>query len=209
MARSPRHLDFALNYEPHNATQVELFHRADTAKIVFALGQAGTGKSFACLAHALSGVKSGRFDSVTLVRPALAAEEDLGFLPGEVVDKIAPYQAIFTQLLSDMAFTVPPNILRAIPLCFLRGITFRNTAVVIDEAQNLTRTGFRLIITRLGRGARLYFAGDPDQSDLPRRASFLRSAADRLSHLPGVQVYTFLPRDNLRDSLVNDVLRLL
>lgn len=182
--------------------------------IVFGLGPAGTGKTYLAVAKAVEMLLSGRVDRIILSRPAVEAGERLGFLPGDLREKIDPYLAPLYDALYDMmpADQVINRLnsgeIEVAPLAFMRGRTLSHAYVILDEAQNATRIQMKMFLTRLGEGARMAITGDPSQVDLPSGAvPGLVNAVQTLEHIEGVRVVRFTDRDVVRHSLVTRIVQ--
>ncbi|MGE0232714.1 MAG: PhoH family protein [Flavobacteriaceae bacterium] len=181
-------------------------------ELVFATGPAGTGKTYLAVAHAASLLERGAVDRIVLSRPAVEAGERLGFLPGDMREKVDPYLRPLYDALYDM---MPPerverglqtNGIEIAPLAFMRGRTLANAAVILDEAQNCTPMQMKMFLTRLGEGGRMIVTGDPSQVDLPAgQMSGLADAVARLSNTPGVGTIAFKSADVVRHPLVQRI----
>jgi phosphate starvation-inducible PhoH-like protein len=202
---------FTFHFEPRNAAQREFVKLCAAHDIVFALGPAGCGKTFLALACALADVRDGKRQKVVLIRPSVEAGEKLGYLPGTVEEKPEPYLAPFHQVLGHLAHKLPKKLLEAHAVAHLRGLTFEDAVVCVDEAQNLTRSQLKLVLTRLGSNAQLILCGDPEQSDIrpsvPGFSCDLDWVAEHLADCPGVLVYDFGDADVVRHPLIAEVLR--
>jgi phosphate starvation-inducible protein PhoH and related proteins len=183
--------------------------RDEALDLVFGVGPAGTGKTFLAVAAAVEALKQERFDRIIVTRPAVEAGEKLGYLPGDLAEKVDPYlQPIWDAFRSQMS----ENDLKArrerrqievAPLAFMRGRTLSNAFVIVDEAQNATILQMKMVLTRLGEGSRMVVTGDPSQIDLPRAdMSGLAHAIAILETLPGVEVIRFAAQDVVRHRLV-------
>ena len=156
--------------------QSQLVEAARGQDIVFAVGPAGTGKTYTAVALAVSALKSRQVKKIVLCRPAVEAGESLGFLPGDFRDKIDPYLRPLYDALEDMmprdklAASLDQNTVEIVPLAYMRGRTLSNAFVILDEAQNATTAQMKMFLTRLGPGSRCIVTGDVTQTDLPRRA---------------------------------------
>jgi phosphate starvation-inducible PhoH-like protein len=178
-------------------------------EMVFGIGPAGTGKTFLAVAQAVGMLTEGRVDRIVLSRPAVEAGERLGFLPGDLKEKVDPYLRPLYDALGDM---MPGDMLKkrmetgeieVAPLAFMRGRTLKHAFVILDEAQNTTPVQMKMFLTRMGEGTRMVIAGDLSQIDLPAGArSGLRDALDTLEGLPGIGVCRFDKRDVVRHPLV-------
>jgi phosphate starvation-inducible protein PhoH and related proteins len=191
---------------PMQATYIEAMQRRDA---VFGIGPAGTGKTYLAVAHAVSLFEQERVERIILSRPAVEAGENLGFLPGDLKEKIDPYlRPLYDALYDTMGAEKAEKRILAkdieiAPLAFMRGRTLTNAFVILDEAQNTTSMQMKMFLTRLGEGSRMVITGDPSQVDLPRgETSGLLEAVDILHDVPDIGVIRFTGRDVVRSSLV-------
>lgn len=181
--------------------------------LVFAIGPAGTGKTYLAVAAAVHLLKTGRVMRLVLVRPAVEAGEKLGFLPGDMQEKVNPYLRPLLDALHDMVdFAtidrfMQSDVVEVAPLAFMRGRTLNNAVVILDEAQNTTRLQMKMFLTRMGQGSKMIVTGDTTQIDLPDvRDSGLVDAARRLRRTPGVEFITLDRADVVRHPLVQRVI---
>ncbi|MEM7754915.1 MAG: PhoH family protein [Planctomycetota bacterium] len=183
-----------------------------TNELVFAIGPAGTGKTYLAVAAAVHMLKTGLVQKIVLARPAVEAGERLGFLPGDLQDKVNPYLRPLIDALHDMLdyptirrFT-ENDVIEISPLAFMRGRTLNNAMVILDEAQNTTRGQMKMFLTRLGHGSRAIITGDTTQIDLPDAAeSGLIDAARRLRRVPGIGWVQLTGKDVVRHKLVQRI----
>jgi phosphate starvation-inducible protein PhoH and related proteins len=183
-------------------------------ELVFAEGPAGTGKTWLAVGHAVSLLERGAVERLILSRPAVEAGERLGFLPGDMREKIDPYlRPIFDALNEFMdARTVErgmqTGIIEVAPLAFMRGRTLSNAVVLLDEAQNTTSMQMKMMLTRLGEGSRMIINGDPSQTDLPPgQRSGLTEALNILSGVEGIGHVKFREGDVVRHDLVRRIVQ--
>jgi phosphate starvation-inducible PhoH-like protein len=178
-------------------------------EMVFALGPAGTGKTYLAVAQAVAMLMAGRVERIVLCRPAVEAGERLGFLPGDLKEKIDPYLRPLYDALHDMMPT--DQVLRRLgngeievaPLAFMRGRTLAHAFVILDEAQNTTEAQMKMFLTRMGEGTRMVITGDLTQIDLPPGVrSGLRDAVETLEGVAGIGFTRFGTRDVVRHTLV-------
>ena len=180
-----------------------------------ALGPAGTGKTYLAIAKAVEALESGKVGRIVLSRPAVEAGESLGFLPGEVEDKLAPYLRPLYDALSDrlsmkrVRALITEGAIEIAPVGFMRGRTLNNAFVVIDEAQNCTYVQLKMLLTRLGWNSTMVVTGDPQQSDLLPELSGLGAVADKLATLPNIAVVRLADQDIVRHPLVAEMLGVL
>ncbi len=177
--------------------------------LVFGVGPAGTGKTFLAVAAAVEALRTEAVDRIVVTRPAVEAGERLGFLPGDLTEKVDPYlQPIWDAFRSqmgeaDLKARRERRQVEVAPLAFMRGRTLSGAFVIVDEAQNSTILQMKMVLTRLGEGSRMVVTGDPSQIDLPRRdLSGLPHALSILEGLDGVEVVRFAARDVVRHRLV-------
>lgn len=185
-----------------------------TNDLLVAVGPAGTGKTYTSIALAVRALKNNEIRRIVLTRPAVEAGEHLGFLPGDVKDKLDPYLQPLYDALRDM---IPPKKLanyiedetiQIAPLAFMRGRTLENAFVVMDEAQNATLNQLKMFLTRMGVNSKFIVTGDITQIDLPnKRDSGLILAMDILIGIPGISIIEFDERDIVRHKLVKDIVR--
>lgn len=195
------------------ANQKRLVEAAENNDIVFAVGPAGTGKTYTAVALAVRALKNRQVKKIILTRPAVEAGESLGFLPGDLKEKVDPYLRPLYDALDDM---IPAETLgqfmanRTIeiaPLAFMRGRTLDSAYILLDEAQNATSMQLKMFLTRLGPSAKCIITGDLSQIDLPGyQRSGLRLAIDLLHHLQGVATIYLDPTDVVRHRLVKEII---
>jgi phosphate starvation-inducible PhoH-like protein len=183
-----------------------------TSDLLFAVGPAGTGKTYTAIALAVAAFKSRAVKKIILTRPAVEAGEKLGFLPGDMKEKLDPYLQPLYDALHDM---IPPRKLTDLieagtvqiaPLAYMRGRTLDNAFVILDEAQNATGSQLKMFLTRMGRSAKFIVTGDLTQIDLPQRSlSGLSTTIRILEHIEGISVIHFDQRDIIRHPLVKDI----
>ncbi|MEM8867791.1 MAG: PhoH family protein [Verrucomicrobiota bacterium] len=181
--------------------------------ITFGIGPAGTGKTYLAMAMALKELLDGTVERIVLTRPAVEAGEALGFLPGELQEKILPYLTPLYDAMNEMvgkeqtAQLVEKGIVEIAPLAYMRGRTLSNAFVVLDEAQNTTHEQMMMFLTRLGDGSRMVITGDITQIDLPRsKKSGLKEATRVLRAVNGVELFYFDGQDVVRHPLVQNII---
>jgi len=191
---------------PGQAAYMEMLGRHE---MVFGIGPAGTGKTYLAVAQAVAMLVAGRVDRIVLSRPAVEAGERLGFLPGDLKEKVDPYLRPLYDALADMlpgdqmAKRMANGEIEVAPLAFMRGRTLAHAFVILDEAQNTTPVQMKMFLTRMGEGTRMVITGDLSQIDLPSgQRSGLRDALDTVEGLPGIGVNRFDKRDVVRHPLV-------
>jgi phosphate starvation-inducible PhoH-like protein len=182
--------------------------------VVFGIGPAGTGKTYLAVAVAVSRLLKGEVDRIILSRPAVEAGERLGFLPGDLRDKVDPYlrplyDALFDMLPAEQAMKhLADGVVEVAPLAFMRGRTLSSASVILDEAQNTTPVQMKMFLTRLGENSHMVVTGDPSQVDLPKgQPSGLHDAIDLLSDMDEVAVVEFTDADVVRHALVTRIVR--
>ncbi len=197
----------------HGARQREYLAALQAHDLVFSIGPAGTGKTHLAVARAVQALERGEVRRVLLVRPVVEAGERLGFLPGDLVQKIDPYLRPMHDALDELlgrervVRLMEAGGIEVAPLAYMRGRTLRDAYAVLDEAQNASRGQMKMFLTRLGHGARAAVTGDLSQTDLPEgRRSGLAEAVALLEGAPGIAVARFDRRDVLRHPLVQQVL---
>jgi phosphate starvation-inducible PhoH-like protein len=193
--------------------QTRLVEAARQSDIVFAVGPAGTGKTYTAVALAVGALKSRQVKKIVLTRPAVEAGESLGFLPGGFRDKVDPYLRPLYDALEDMIEReklqsyLERNIVEIVPLAYMRGRTLNSAFVILDEAQNATAGQMKMFLTRLGAGSRAIVTGDASQTDLPSRTqSGLVRARDILDGVDGIDFIDFSKEDVVRHKLVKDII---
>ena len=182
-------------------------------QIVFAVGPAGTGKTFLAVAAAVSQLLEKKFDRIILSRPAVEAGEKLGFLPGDLKEKVDPYlrplyDSLYDLMPSEIASRkIQSSEIEIAPLAFMRGRTLNNSFVILDEAQNATHNQIKMFLTRCGKNSRMIVTGDPSQTDLTKRGdSGLLRSIKILSDIEGVSVINFGQKDIVRDKMVTKII---
>jgi len=182
-------------------------------QIVFGIGPAGTGKTYLAVAAAVAQLLEGKYDRIILSRPAVEAGEKLGFLPGDIKEKVDPYlrpfyDAIYELLPMDEAMRkIQSSMIEIAPLAFMRGRTLSNAFVILDEAQNATSTQIKMFLTRCGKNSRMVVNGDPSQIDLPKHiGSGLIDSIHALEQLPEVEITKFSKKDIVRDEIVSKII---
>ena len=195
--------------EPRTAAQKAYVQALFKSELCFGIGPAGTGKTYLAVAVAVSMFITGRVDKIILSRPAVEAGERLGFLPGDMKEKVDPYMQPLYDALNDflpakqMAKLMEDKAIEIAPLAFMRGRTLANAFVVLDEAQNATSMQMKMFLTRLGEGSRMVITGDRTQIDLPRGVqSGLADAERLLGAIPKISFNYFTSKDVVRHPLV-------
>ena len=194
--------------------QKEYLKAVNSNDIVFAVGPAGTGKTYQAVASAVASLKNKNVDKIVITRPAVEAGERLGFLPGDLKHKVDPYLTPLFDALGDM---IPKDklksyldmgIIEVAPLAYMRGRTLHNSFIILDEAQNATRTQMKMFLTRLGVTSKSIITGDVTQIDLPpREKSGLLDAMKVLKKISGIKFVNFSEKDVVRHKLVKDIIK--
>ena len=199
---------------PRSATQVTYMEALNRNDIIFALGPAGTGKTYLAVAQAVSQLITGSVDRLILSRPAVEAGERLGFLPGDMKDKVDPYlrpiyDALYDTLPAEQVERrIASGEIEIAPLAFMRGRTLANAFIVLDEAQNTTIAQMKMFLTRFGEGSRMVICGDPKQVDLPQPGvSGLADAVSRLGGVEGIAMVPFGVGDVVRHPVVGRIVQ--
>ncbi len=210
-----REQSYLKTIKPRSDGQAELIKAIETHNLALALGPAGTGKTYIAVAKAVEALEAGSVGRIVLCRPAVEAGESIGFLPGDMEEKLAPYLRPLMDALSDR---LSPKQLRAMmsdgqieiaPVGYMRGRTLNNAFVVIDEAQNCTYGQLKMLLTRLGWHSTMVVTGDPAQSDLLPELSGLAPIAEKLETLKTIAVARLGKSDIVRHPLVADMLEVL
>ena len=181
--------------------------------VTFSIGPAGTGKTFMAVAFAVSALTSKEVDKIVLCRPAVEAGENLGFLPGDLKEKVDPYLAPFYDSLGEMISIskykplIADKVIEIIPLAFMRGRTLNNAFMILDEAQNATKTQMKMFLTRLGNNSKAIITGDTTQIDLPNNVkSGLVEVVDLLKNIDGIGFAHLTSKDVVRHKLVREII---
>ena len=199
---------------PRTHGQEDYFKIMRQNEVVFGLGPAGTGKTYMAVAMAVDYLKSKKVEKLVLSRPAVEAGERLGFLPGDMKEKVDPYLRPLYDALYDMMPVdkvermLVSGEIEIAPLAFMRGRTLSNSFVIIDEAQNTTSVQMKMVLTRLGHNSRMVITGDLSQIDLPpNQLSGLVDATARLKQIKGVGIFCLSGEDVIRHAVVGRILR--
>ena len=212
---SNRDHSFVKNVRPKSKGQSALMEAIDTHAMVLALGPAGPGKTYLAITKAVEALEAGKVGRIVLSRPAVEAGESLGFLPGAMEDKLAPYLRPLYDALQDrlspkrLKALMAEGLIEIAPVGFMRGRTLNNAFVVIDEAQNCTYGQIKMLLTRLGWNSTMVVTGDPAQTDLLPDLSGLHTVADKLEGVANIAVCRLTETDIVRHPLVASMLGVL
>jgi phosphate starvation-inducible PhoH-like protein len=195
---------------PLNSIQADYLDAIESNDVIFGIGSAGTGKTFIAANYAARELYYKRISKVILTRPNIETGRGLGFLPGTLEEKYAPYllpfDAIFTRALGKgfYEYCLKAKDIDPTPLGFLRGTTFDDCVVLVDEAQNCTREEMKMLLSRIGKNCKMIFSGDTEQSDIPN--SGLEDAVNRLEGIGGIEVIEFLDEDIVRSKMCKQII---
>ena len=210
-----RDQSYVRKVRPQSENQKALLEALRDFSLTLAVGPAGTGKTYLAISAAVEALEEGRVAKIILSRPAVEAGESLGFLPGDMQEKLAPYLRPLYDALSDrlggkrLRAAMADGTIEVAPIAYMRGRTLNNAFVVIDEAQNCTYGQIKMLLTRLGWHSTMVLTGDPDQTDLLPGISGLADITHRLSALPEVAVIKLVDTDIVRHPLVASMLTVL
>ena len=211
----PREMSYVKKVRPQGENQRAFLDAMKHSNLVIALGPAGTGKTYLAISAAVEALDEGRVARIVLSRPAVEAGESLGFLPGDLQEKLAPYLRPLYDALADrmggkrLRAALADGSIEIAPVAYMRGRTLNNAFIVIDEAQNCTYNQIKMLLTRLGWHASMVLTGDPDQNDLLPGLSGLADIAARLEALSEIEVVRLNERDIVRHPLVASMLTVL
>lgn len=198
--------------EAKTASQERYIRAIKGSIITFGIGAAGTGKSYIATALAADMLKAGKFERIIITRPAVSAQEDLGFLPGELEDKFAPYIYPVKEILEErlgkgqVEYLLRHKTIEGLPVAYMRGRTFKKCIVVVDEVENFNKDQFKLILTRVGEDCKIVFTGDTSQKDI-RGESGVDDAINRISWIPQVSVVRFTSQDVVRSGICREIVQ--
>ncbi len=215
LEQESRDQKYRKNIRAYNDAQQALLDAIDRSPLVFATGAAGTGKTYLAVAKAVEALDGGRVRRIVLSRPAVEAGESLGFLPGDVEEKMSPYLRPLYDALCDrlsskrLKALMAEGVIEIAPIAYMRGRTLNNAFVVIDEAQNCTYTQLKMLLTRLGWNSSMVVTGDPAQTDLLPGMSGLQDIIERLAKLESVSAVAFSRSDVVRHPLVAEMIDVL
>lgn len=210
-----RDQSYIKNVRPRSDGQKALMEAIQKHNLVFAIGPAGTGKTYLAVTAAVEAFDAGKVDRIILSRPAVEAGERIGFLPGDLQDKMAPYLRPLYDALNDrmglkrLKQHIESGEIEIAPIGYMRGRTLNNAFVVIDEAQNCTYGQIKMIVSRLGWNSTMVITGDPDQSDLLEGISGLKDMSRKLATVDGISVQSLRDTDIVRHPLVAKMLEVI
>ncbi len=196
--------------KPLNFIQGEYLEAIKTSDVVFGIGSAGTGKTYVAASYAAGELFHRRIQKIILTRPNVETGRGLGFLPGELDEKYAPYldpfDNVFQRTLGKgfYEYALKSKDIEPKPLGFMRGSSFDNAIILVDEVQNMTKTEFKMLLSRIGKNCKVILSGDPDQTDIPD--SGLKDAVHRLEGLEGISVVRFLDSDIVRSKMCKQII---
>ena len=197
----------------HTINQIKIVDAFDDNDMVFAIGPAGTGKTYTGIAIAVKALKDNAVKKIILTRPAVEAGESLGFLPGDLKDKLDPYMQPLYDSLKEMIATekledyINRGIIEIAPLAYMRGRTLDGAFVILDEGQNTTHNQMKMFLTRMGNNAKFMITGDPGQIDLPKKfTSGLKEASILLKNIEGIKIVQLDDSDVLRHEVVKRII---
>ena len=196
--------------KPLNYIQGEYLEAIKYNEIIFGIGSAGTGKTYVAASYAAGELFHRRIQKIILTRPNVETGRGLGFLPGELDEKYAPYLDPFDQVFKRTLgagfyeYALKSKTIEPKPLGFMRGASFENAVVLVDEVQNMTKAEFKMLLSRIGKNCKVILSGDPDQTDIPE--SGLTDAVNRLTGLPGIEIVRFLDEDIVRSKMCKAII---
>lgn len=211
ISSTPNQVEFGFkDVKPLNFIQAEYLNAIEASDIIFGIGSAGTGKTYVAASYAAGELYNRRIHKIILTRPNVETGRGLGFLPGELDEKYAPYlqpfDQVFTRTLGKgfYEYSLKAKDIEPKPIGFMRGASFENCIILVDEAQNLTKTEFKMLLSRIGKNCKIILSGDPKQTDIPD--SGLLDACKRLANIPGVEVIQFRDEDIVRSPMCKQVI---
>lgn len=206
---SPNQMGFR-EVKPLNYIQSEYLEAIKSADVIFGIGSAGTGKTYVAASYAAGELFHRRVSKIILTRPNIETGRGLGFLPGELDEKYAPYlqpfDAVFTRTLGKgfYEYALKSKDIEPKPIGFMRGSSFDNCIILVDEAQNLTKTELKMLLSRIGKNCKIILSGDPKQVDISD--SGLGDAVNRLENLDNIEIVRFLDEDIVRSQMCKQII---
>ena len=210
-----RDQSYTKNVKPRSKNQAQLMDAIDAHNLIMALGPAGTGKTYLAVAKGVEALERGDVGRIVLSRPAVEAGESIGFLPGAMEEKLAPYLRPLYDALADrlspkrLKALMAEGLIEIAPIGYMRGRTLNNAFVVVDEAQNCTYPQLKMLLTRLGWNSTMVVTGDPAQTDLLPELSGLAAISDKLEAVDDIAVVRLQKEDIVRHPLVASMLTVL
>ncbi|HEX4177960.1 MAG TPA: PhoH family protein [Rhizomicrobium sp.] len=210
-----RDQSYVRKVQPRSPNQQKFLTAIADHSLTLAIGPAGTGKTYLAVSAAVEALEAGKIERIVLSRPAIEAGESLGYLPGDMMEKMAPYLRPLYDCLTDrlggkrLRSLMEEGDIEIAPIGYMRGRTLNNAFVVIDEAQNCTYVQLKMLLTRLGWSSTMVVTGDPAQTDLLPELSGLADVAERLEHAPNIAVVRLEDVDIVRHPLVAEMLGVL
>lgn len=196
--------------KPLNFIQGEYLEAIKQNEVIFGVGSAGTGKTYVAASYAAGELFHRRISKIILTRPNVETGRGLGFLPGELEEKYAPYLDPFDQVFKRTLgkgfyeYALKSKDIEPKPLGFMRGASFENAIILVDEVQNMTKTEFKMLLSRIGKNCKVILSGDPDQTDIDD--SGLEDALYRLKGLEGIEIVNFLDSDIVRSKMCKQII---
>ncbi len=207
----PNPIEFGFrDVKPLNFIQGEYLEAIKNSEVIFGIGSAGTGKTYVAASYAAGELFHRRIQKIILTRPNVETGRGLGFLPGELDEKYAPYldpfDSVFQRTLGKgfYEYALKSKDIEPKPLGFMRGSSFDNAIILVDEVQNMTKTEFKMLLSRIGKNCKVILSGDPDQTDI--QDSGLKDAVHRLEGLEGISVIRFLDSDIVRSKMCKQII---
>ncbi len=203
-------VDIFKEVQPLNAIQDEYLHNIKTSSIILGLGSAGTGKTYISAAYASSQLYHKRINKIIITRPNIEAGVSLGFLPGNLNEKYYPYlepfENVFIKFLGKgmYDYCIKNENIVPKPLGYMRGLSFEDCIVLVDECQNMTKSQYLMLLSRIGRNCKIIFSGDPKQADI--KNSGLSDCVKRLKNIDGVSIIEFTQDDIVRSKLCKQII---
>lgn len=196
--------------KPLNYIQEEYLTAIKTCDVIFGIGSAGTGKTYVAASYAASQLFHRRVQKIILTRPSIETGRGMGFLPGELDQKYAPYLQPFDMVFAKTLgkgfyeYALKSSNIEAKPIGFMRGTNFEDCIILADEAQNLTKAELKMLLSRIGKNCKIILSGDPNQVDILN--SGLQDAVNRLENLPNIEVVRFLDQDIVRSDMCKQII---
>ncbi len=207
----PNPVEFGFrDVKPLNYIQGEYLEAIKNNEVIFGVGSAGTGKTYVAASYAAGELFHRRINKIILTRPNVETGRGLGFLPGELEEKYAPYLDPFDQVFQRTLgkgfyeYALKNKDIEPKPLGFMRGASFENAIILVDEVQNMTKTEFKMLLSRIGKNCKVILSGDPDQTDIDD--SGLEDALYRLKGLEGIEIVNFLDSDIVRSKMCKQII---